>query len=143
MRREDFTIRLDEADGPPTLVVTFTGTPETFRDRLDDDGTPREATDLDVAYRRTKPASDEDGVLGVTDRMTGEFIFEAVVPGDVISSLVDGATAPEGGEEPCYRLRIEPGDDEPLLAEKRTLLVYDPDGSLDRGNSLIPGSVEI
>lgn len=140
MRREDFTVETEAGDHP-TLVVRFTGTAREIREQLDDEGTPRGATDLDVAYRRT-PADEVDGVLGVTDRVTGEFIFEADAPADVIETVVEAATAPAGEDDPLYRLRIEPGDDA-LVAEKRTLLVYDADGDLDRQHSLIPGSVEI
>jgi len=140
MRREDFTIDIDVDGDQPTLSVTFTNTPRILRQRLDDDGTARDAAHLDVAYRRTQ--GEEAGVLGVTDRVTGEFIFEATVDTATIDRLVEAASA-TGGEDPCYSLRIEPGDDDPTVAEKGTLLVYDADGSLDRAGSLIPASVEI
>lgn len=142
MRREDFTVETEAGDHP-TLVVRFSGTAREIRDQLDDDGTPREATDLDVAYRRTPTGEVVDGVLGVTDRVTGEFMFEADAPADAIETVVEAATAPDGEDDPLYRLRIEPGDSDPLVADKRTLLVYDTDGDLDRQHSLIPGSVEI
>lgn len=139
MRREDFTIDAD--DDRPTLTITFTGTPQTLRERLDDDGRTRGVSDLDVAYRRT-PTDEADGVLGITDRMTGAFVFEATADADAIRRVVDSATA-TGDDDPQYTLRIDPGDGDPLVGEQTTLLVYDPDGSLDRPASLIPGSVEL
>lgn len=140
MRREDFTIE-SELDGVATLRVTFGGTPESLRERLDSDGVNRDATDFDVAYRHTP--REGDGILGVTDRMTGEFIFEAAVSEATIETLVQHARADDSEDEPRYRLRIDPGDDDPMTVDKRTLLVYDADGSLIRKQSLIPGSVEI
>lgn len=142
MRREAFTIEIDLEADVPTLLVTFSGTATTLRRRLDDDGRAREASDLDVAYRET-PGEDSDGVLGVTDRVTGDFIFEAPAGEVAIASLVTAAKERSGDEEPSYRLRIEPGDDDPLVARKRTLLVYDRDGKLNRGRSLIPAGVEM
>lgn len=141
MRREDFTVETEDGEYP-TLVVRFDGTARELQDRLDDDGDTRDVTDLDVAYRRT-PGDDVDGVLGVTDRVTGEFIFEAVATIETIRAVVEGATPPADGDDPRYRLRVEYGQDDPLVADKHTLLVYDADGDLDRSHSLIPGSVEI
>lgn len=141
MRREDLTVTIEDGT-PPTLRVTCAGAAESLRARLDDDGEARDATDLDVAYRRTPDEADHDGVVGVTDRMTGAFVFEATAEADAIATLVTQATATDR-DDPHYRLRIEPGDEDPLTAEKRTLLVYDSNGSLDRSASLIPGSVEL
>jgi len=141
MRREDFTVETEDGEFP-TLTVRFSGTAREINDKLDDDGSSRVAADLDIAFRRT-PGDGGDGVLGVTDRVTGEFIFEADATVDVIESVVTAATPPADEDDPLYRLRVEPGDGEPLEAEKRTLLVYGADGDLDRQHSLIPGSVEI
>ena len=139
MRREDFTIDVDVDAPTPGLTVTFTGTPGALRDRLGD-GEPLATGDVDVTYRRT--AVDDPGVLGVTDRLTGEFVLEAPLAESTLQSLVSAASATEDGEG-RYHLRIEPVDGDAVEFEKRTLLVYDAAEGLDRDHSLIPAGVEL
>lgn len=140
MRREDFTTDVDSDEQTPRLTVTFDGAPETLRDRLATGGEPPEASDLDVTYRRTP--TDDPGVLGVTDRLTGEFVFEAPLEEPALRSLVEATNRLAEGDR-HYRLRIEPGDGDLIEFEKETLLVYDAEGSLNRERSLIPGGVEL
>lgn len=140
MRREEFTTHVDADERVPQLTVRFEGTPAALRDRLAEDGQAPDAADLDVSYRRT-PA-DDPGVLGVSHRLTGEFAFEASLESSDLHSLV-AATSRRAEGDRNYRLRIEPGDGDPVVFEKDTLLVYDGDGNLDREHSLIPGSVEL
>jgi len=139
MRREDFTTDVDADEPEPELTVTFEGTPQVLRDRLDG-GDPLSADDIDIAYRQTP--TEESGVLSVTDRLTGEYIFEAPLADDAIRALVETAAAREEDERD-YLLRIDPGDDQDVVFEKSTLLVYDINGNLDRDRSLIPGGVEL
>jgi hypothetical protein len=136
MRREDFTTAVDTDEPVPELTVAFDGTPQVLRDRLDGGS----ADDIDVAYRQTP--TDESGVLSVTDRVTGEYIFEASLSGDALRDLVETAAARDEDER-HYVLRIEIDDDDPIVFEKSTLLVYDIEGNLDRDRSLIPGGVEL
>ena len=137
MRRDEFTTEIDDDAEQPTLCVTYSGGDEGLRERLDT------ATDFDVTYRRTPPGEDSQGVLGVTDRMTGEFVFETPVDPALVQSLVEATRASEDGEDPRYVLRIDPDSGDIVATEQTTLLVYNSDGSLNRKASLIPGSVEI
>lgn len=139
MRREDFRTDVDVDEPEPELTVAFEGTPQVLRDRLDG-GDPLSAEDIDVAYRQTP--TDEPGVLSVTDRLTGEYIFEAPLDAAALRELVTTAAAREEDERD-YTLRIDPGDGQDFVFEKSTLLVYDADGNLDRERSLIPGGVEL
>ena len=136
MRREDFTTDVDADEPVPELTVAFDGTPQVLRDRLDG----ASADDIDVAYRQTP--TEEPGVLSVTDRVTGEYIFEASLPGDALRDLVETAAAREEDERD-YVLSIESDAGDPIAFELATLLVYDADGNLDRDRSLIPGGVEL
>jgi len=139
MRREDFTTDVDADEPEPELTVIFEGTPQVLRDRLDG-GDPLGADEIDVAYRQTP--TDESGVLSVTDRLTGEYIFEAPLADDAVRALVETAAAREEDERD-YFLRIDPSDGQDFVFEKSTLLVYDTNGNLDRDRSLIPGGVEL
>ncbi|QCC50573.1 DUF5793 family protein [Halapricum salinum] len=139
MRREDFRTDVDVDEPEPELTVTFEGTPQVLRERFDGDD-PLDAEDIDVAYRETP--TDEPGVLSVTDRVTGEYIFEAPLEDSALRDLVETAAARDEDERD-YHLRIDPGDGQDFVFEKSTLLVYDIDGNLDRDRSLIPGGVEL
>lgn len=139
MRREDFTTNVDTDDRTPQLTVTFEGTDRQLRDRLEDEGEPLSAEDLDVTYRQTP--GDDPGVLAVTDRLTGAFVFEAEVPHTDLRTLIETTAEREEGDR-HYELRVEPGE-EAVTFRKETLLVYDAAGNLDREHSLIPGGVEL
>ena len=139
MRREDFRTDVDVDEPVPELTVAFEGTPQVLRDRLDG-GDPLGANEIDVAYRQTP--TEESGVLSVTDRLTGEYIFEAPLADSALRDLVETAAAREKDERD-YALTIDPGDGQEFVFEKSTLLVYDVDGNLDRDRSLIPGGVEL
>lgn len=138
MRREDFTIDVD-CEETPQLQVTFEGNPETLQERLGgEDGLA--ADEIDVAYRQT--GTDDPGVLSVTDRLTGEFVFEAPCPSDGLQRLVETVND-RAEEDRQYTLRIDPGDGDDVTFQKEMLLVYDATGGLDREHSLIPGGVEL
>jgi hypothetical protein len=139
MRRDYFTVDIRHDDGIPTLEIEYDGPSGELRESLTTPaGTPVEAGDLDVAFRHQR-ASD-GGVLSVTDRLTGEYIFEVEVLVPPIDDLVEAAGSHDGDGE--YGLRLT-DDETSRTYEKRTLLVYDPDGELLRGRSLIPGGVEL
>jgi len=98
-----------------------------------------ESSDIDVAFRHR--VEDDSGVLSVTDRVTGEFVFEVDASVDRIEALVDVAQRRDGDGQ--YEVRLTDTDSKSLVYDKQTLLVYDHDGSLLRERSLIPGSVEL
>jgi len=145
MRRDYFTLELrdiEDAGDQPTVRIAFEGPSDAFDVRL----TPE--TDLDVAFRFQTAVDDDDatGVLALTDRITGDFVLEVNAKADVVLDLIDAAQAfgqsandADGG----YNVIIEGPEEQVLDTEKRTLLVYDSDGSLLRKHSLIPSGVEL
>ena len=148
MRREYFTLttRLPSAESSaptcPTIVVEFDGPIADLRAALDDDaGEPLPAEAVDVTCRLQGESATASGVLGLTHRLTGEFLLEVDADADAILDLVDAARASDD-EDASYRVRIE-SDDGPTVFDKETLLVYDSDGNLLRGQSLIPSGVEL
>jgi hypothetical protein len=159
MRREHFDLDVTDidwvdADGDPRqplVCIDFRGPESLLLDRLtgsEEDPLPAEETD--VAFRLQgdpdEGEGDARGVVGVTNRVTGEFILELnEAASDVLTFIRAareyGRRADDGDGSYRVELRI---DGEPLTAyEKNTFLVYDAEGSLLRGESLIPSGVEL
>ncbi|WP_262176894.1 DUF5793 family protein [Haloarcula laminariae] len=143
MRRDYFTIdiRPEPGDGGiPALAIEYTGPEGGLRNRLTETAEATlDSSELDVAFRHQ--AETDGGVLSLTDRLTGEFIFEVPAPVEAVDTLVSAAQRHEGDGE--YEVRLTDSDGKSLVYEKETLLVYDEDGNLLRQRSLIPGSVEL
>jgi hypothetical protein len=140
MRRDYFTVEVqtDPADeGTPTIAIGYSGPSGALRERLTTADGTLDASEVDVSFRR-QPEED-DGVLSLSTRLTGEYILEAMAPTDVILELVATAETADG----TYEVRLTDGEGKSLVYEKDTLLVYDHDGSLLRQQSLIPGGVEL
>ncbi|MFC7250571.1 DUF5793 family protein [Halomicroarcula sp. GCM10025324] len=141
MRRDYFTVDVhsEPADeGTPTISIEYTGPSGGLRERLAAESGTLDADDIDVTLRHQP--SDEDGVLSLSNRLTGEYILEATVPTAAILKLV---TAAEDRDDGQYEVRLTDADGKSLVYEKQTLLVYDHDGSLRRSQSLIPGGVQL
>jgi hypothetical protein len=143
MRRDYFTIDIRPEpgdDGIPTIAIEYTGPSGGLRDRLTATAeTTLDSSELDVAFRHQ--AESRGGVLSLTDRLTGEFIFEVAAPVEAVDALVSAAQRHDTDGE--YEVRLTDSDGKSLVYEKATLLVYDEAGNLLRGRSLIPGSVEL
>ncbi|MFB6084745.1 MAG: DUF5793 family protein [Halorientalis sp.] len=146
MRRDYFTLELrgvgDDPGEQPTVRVEYDGPSDELETRL----TP--GTDLDLAFRFRTPVDspDADGVLAVTERLTGDFVLEVNADADDILDLVDAAKAYGQGESDapgCYSLEIDVNGGDRYTTDKRTLLVYDDEGDLLRNHSLIPSGVEL
>ena len=146
MRRDYLTVQVnpdggETGDRPPVLRISLDcppdGVPAAIRDL---DGTTLSGEDVDVALRRGDDG-DGEAVLSIARRLTGEFILEANVADADIEELVAAALDRPG--EARYRVRIGGADLDPIQLEKRTLLVYDPEGNLERDASLIPSGVEL
>ncbi|WP_135302691.1 DUF5793 family protein [Haloarcula amylovorans] len=142
MRRDYFTVDVqsDPDDGTPTISIDYDGPAGVLRERLTTgtEGT-LDAGEIDVVFRRQ--ADSDSGVLSLTNRLTGEFVLEVSADTDDMTALV---TTAEGREDDGqYEVRLTDSDGKSLVYEKRTLLVYDHDGSLLRQRSLIPGGVEL
>jgi VCBS repeat-containing protein len=141
MRRDYFTVDIQASaadNDDPLIEIVYDGPTGALRERLSKvDGGTLDGEDIDVTFRRQP---ETDGVLSLTNRLTGEYVFEATAPTADIDALVSTA---EAQEDPQFTVRLTDGEGESRAYELRTLLVYDPDGSLLRGQSLIPGGVEL
>jgi hypothetical protein len=143
MRRDYFTLEVATDSGKPEARVGFDGPAEGFEDRLtDDEGAPLSAGQIDVAYRLHggEYAPDAEGVLAISDRITGDFVLECNAAVETIRELVEAAREYDGGR---YRLVVTINGREALAHEKSTFLVYNRDGDLLRQHSLIPSGVEL
>jgi hypothetical protein len=156
MRRDYFELEVsdtgwvDDGGDPakPALRIDFQGPSEELQSRLEGRDGLLEASETDVSYRLRDPVDDPDaeGVLALTNRITGEFVFELDQPAGPVLEFVRAArTYGQSTDADDGRFRVEIlVDGEPTVTyEKRTLLVYDADGSLMRGESLIPSGVEL
>lgn len=157
MKREHFTLTASNVDWietdsdpkKPAVTIDCTGPATLLQDRLTDpDGEPLEASQTDAALRLQGPvdAGDTNGVVSVTNRVTGEFVLELNVPAQDVLQFIRAArgygegTTDDGGR---YHVTITL-DGEPFVEyDKRTFLVYDDDGDLLRHRSLIPSGVEL
>ena len=157
MRRDYFELDVqnidwvDADDDPekPTVHIEFHGPEELLRERLTDvDGNVLDAEETDVAFRLQGPLGDSNtgGVVGVTNRITGDFILELNEDADDVLRFIRAARAygqSTGDAEGRYRVEIRIDGDDDVVYEKSTFLVYDEDGSLLRSESLIPSGVEL
>lgn len=143
MDRESFDVSVSASgDDTPVLEVRATNPAVDLGERLTGrDGEPLPAADVDVTYRETDGTS--TGVLALANRLTGEFVLEANAASERVFELVDAVLATGEDEHSQYGLRLTDDQTTDVSYEKETLLVYDDAGNLQRGRSLIPGSVEL
>jgi len=156
MRRDYFELDVSnvdwvDADGDPqkpTVRIDFHGPEELLRERLaGPDGEFLDAEETDVALRLTESGEDEDasGVVGVTERLTGDFVLELNEDADDVFKFIRAAREygqAESGDG-RYRVEIRIDGETVVTYEKTTFLVYDTEGNLLRGQSLIPSGVEL
>jgi len=140
MRRDHFTVEAESARDTPAVAITFDGPAGTLAERLAEGGVP-EGDDIDVVLRLQGPVDDPDtvGVLSLTRRLTGEYLLEVNADATDVLDVVSAARDAEN----TYLVRIERPDAKTVVYEKKTLLVYDEEGSLLRQHSLIPSGVEL
>lgn len=150
MRRDYFALDVSNVDaaGMPTAHVAFEGPEDSLRERLTGSGgDPLTAADVDVAYRLQGDidAEEASGVAAVTNRVTGEFILELNADADSIFEFIRAAReyGKETEDDERYTIRVTAGEEVLFEAEKATFLVYDGDGELRRGRSLIPSGVQL
>ena len=153
MRRENFDIHVSNTEwvgagdepGKPTIAIEFDGPSERLRSRLvGTEGTVVGADETDVNYRFHADGEDE-GVLSITNRITGDFVLELNATADGVLEFIRAARAygDHTDEDGRYRITVEEDGDRLLAHEKSTFLVYNEDGNLVRQHSLIPGGVEL
>ncbi|SFR45916.1 DUF5793 family protein [Halogeometricum limi] len=158
MRRDYFELDVEhidwvETDEPPekpSVRIDFHGPEGMLTDRLTDaEGKPLDDGETDVAYRLQGDVTDPDatGVVSVTNRITGDFVLELNEDADDVLRFIRAAReygeSAADGEDGQYRVEIRTDDGDTVVYEKRTFLVYDADGNLLRGHSLIPSGVEL
>jgi len=150
MRRDHVTLDTRHTGAGDDRVPTVRVTVDEPTDRLDErlltaDGERLEADGIDAAFRfRTLvDAEDAEGVFSLSNRVTGEFVLEANADARALLQLVDAACTDDANGGGRYRVVVRRDGDQFAAYQKRTLLVYDREGSLLRGHSLIPSGVEL
>ena len=157
MRRDYFELAVENVDWvseggeprKPRVHIEFRGPEELLRERLTDvEGDLLDASETDVSFRLhdTVDTQQVSGVVGVTNRLTGDFILELNQEADDVLQFIRAAR--EYGRETDeldgrYRVDISIDGDHVVSYEKSTFLVYDVEGNLLRGRSLIPSGVEL
>jgi len=157
MRRDYFELDVTnvdwvaEDDDPrkPNVEIEFTGDADELRDRLTDhEGELLDASETDAGFRLTDDVDDPGatGVVSVTNRITGDFVFELNEDAEDVLRFVRAARrygeSTDDGEG-RYRVEILVDGEQLVVYEKSTFLVYSADGDLLRGHSLIPSGVEL
>lgn len=157
MRREYFTLDVrnvdwvDEDDEPeqPTVIIDFEGPASTFKERLTGVGDELlDAEETDVAFRLQSSLEEPNatGVVGVTNRITGDFILELNEEAEDVLRFIRaarryGKEADDGTGR--YHVEIRINGEHVVSYEKSTFLVYNSAGNLLRQHSLIPSGVEL
>jgi hypothetical protein len=158
MRREHLELTVSgvewvETDGDPEkptvrIEATSSEVADLLKERLTgSDGEPLAAEDIDVAVRLLGDPETRgvNGVVAVTDRLTGEFILELnETAADVLSFITAAKRYGDvGNADGRYAVQIEADDGQMVEYEKSTFLVYNDQGDLLRTHSLIPSGVEL
>lgn len=157
MRRDYFELEVeniewvDDGGDPrkPIVRIDFRGPKQEFRTQLTGTGTQLlEAGETDVAFRLQDPIDEADavGVVGVTNRITGDFILELNEDAEDVLKFIRAAREygkHSGDDDGRYCVEISVDGEDVVTYEKSTFLVYDMDGNLVRRESLIPSGVEL
>jgi len=154
MRRDYFDLTVtgvgEDADDPatPLVRIDFHGPEGLLRDRLSgtDGDDLLDASEVDVAFRLREPlssADDPEGVVGVTNRYTGDFVLELNETATDVLPFIHAARDSAGDEDAHYRIEIDIEGERLVTYDKDTFLVYDHEGNLLRNESLIPSGVEL
>jgi hypothetical protein len=157
MRRDYFSLEVrnvdwvEDGDEPtqPTIEIDFEGPATTLTERLAGaDGETLEASETDVAFRLQSALEDDhpNGVISITNRITGDFILELNEQAEDVFQYITAARR-YGEAEPDadghYLVALYIDGEKILEHHKSTFLVYNEDGNLMRKHSLIPSGVEL
>ena len=158
MRRDYFELDVDNVtwvDGggdpkKPLVRIDFRGPREELERGLSDpSGSYLDTEETDVAFRLqdSLEESGAQGVVSVTNRITGDFVLELNQDADDVLTFIRAAreyghTAADS-DEGRYRVEVSIDGEEAVVYEKQTFLVYDAEGNLLRSHSLIPSGVEL
>ncbi|QLG62876.1 DUF5793 family protein [Halorarum salinum] len=157
MRRDYFELDVEQVDWvdtdgeprQPRVYIDFHGPDGLLRDRLTgSDGELLEAEETDVAFRLRESHEGNPsakGVVGVTNRITGDFVLELNEEADDVLRFIRAAReyGRHDASDGSYRVEISVDGERLVTYEKRTFLVYDREGNLLRRESLIPPGVEL
>ena len=157
MRRDYFDLEVEhvewvDGDGEPrqpSVSIDFHGPNGLLRERLTGtDGELLVAGETDVAFRLQDGDPDDPdavGVVGVTNRITGDFVLELNEAAEDVLRFIRAAReyGRSDGSDGSYRVEISVSGDPLVTYEKETFLVYDSGGNLLRRESLIPPGVEL
>lgn len=159
MRREQFELTVDgvawveESDVDPEQPVVRIETRDAeagnhLRSRLaDPDGGQLAAEQTDVTFRLLDDGEGEEdeGVVSVTNRLTGEFVLELNASADNVLQFIKAARryGEHADTDGQYEVVITVDDEVLVDYKKTTFLVYDSGGELLRNHSLIPSGVEL
>jgi hypothetical protein len=81
--------------------------------------------------------------LALSDRVTGALLLEASVSVPSLLAAIDRVRDADDPDDRSCCIAVTDPDGVTAQFDARTLLVYDEDGSLSRGESLIPHGVEL
>ncbi|AOW79986.1 hypothetical protein HTSR_0798 [Halodesulfurarchaeum formicicum] len=156
MEREDFTLETryvetdtgGETQPLPTLRLRYDGPEAELKSALEGaDGSILQAENIDVSVRLQGEIDERnpDGVVAVSDRLTGDYVCEFNVEGrDIFEFLAAAKRRAESVDgTPKYRIQLCAGDTPVRTYETDTFLVYTSDGTLRESESLIPAGVEL
>lgn len=150
MRRDYFKLTVDGIESPqekPTVTIEYEGPSGAIEDRLHDGADWLDEDEIDVAYRLLGDLDDPDtdGVVALTNRLTGEYILELNVSADSVFEFVRATEEYHDatGNETRFGIVIESQDERLVEYDISTLLVYDESGNLRKQHSLIPSGVEL
>lgn len=155
MRRDKLSVELVNAHcpersepRPPRFVVRFDGPEAELASQFHNPGgsvyTPEQ---LDVSFREQPPSNGppSTGVFSVSDRLTGEFLFEVNASTGLIGAFSDAVRryAETIDAPPQYEVALWAAGTERAVFTKDTFLVFQQDGTLLRHHSVIPTSIEL
>ncbi|MFB6109866.1 MAG: DUF5793 family protein [Halodesulfurarchaeum sp.] len=156
MHREDFTLQTTNVEAEsggetqplPTIRLAYDGPQSDLRAALEGaDGTVLSEDEVDVSLRLQGPIDDRDpdGVLAVTDRVTGDYVCELNVDArDIFEFLAAAKRRAEAVDgTPKYRIQLAAEGHPIRTYETDTFLVYTRDGTLRESESLLPGGVQL
>ncbi|MFC4356844.1 DUF5793 family protein [Halobium salinum] len=140
-------VRID-FDGADDATTDDSRPADSLRERFTGaDGELLDAAETDVAFRLQGDPDDPTatGVVAVTNRLTGDFILELNEDADDVLPFIRAAReyGKRADGEGRYRVEVDVSGEPLVVYEKSTFLVYDADGGLLRGRSLIPSGVEL
>ena len=141
---------LDNGSTPsqPCLRLHVTLSSDDLAERFQaGDGSTYRPSDLDLYFRdrSSSRAAVEDGILTVSDRLTGDLVLEAVVSASVIEQFVSAVRqyAARTGNECKYTVELQREGTISTSFKKQIFIVYNAENDLLRERSVIPKHMQL